>query len=414
MRLAPAGIAALAALVITAPAQALVVGISDQQAGAFGDARLRALGFAGARLIVPWNAATSEPATVQAWLDAARAAGLTPHVAFEHLRSDHCPSSPCALPSVAEYSAAVRAFHARFPSVTTFTTWNEANHETQPTASRPETVAGYYDALRSACASCTVVAGDVIDSGSYTQWLRRLAAASSTSPSLWGLHNYTDVTYGTTSGTDGALDAVGGTFWIEETGGIVVRRDSAGREILRSDESRAAAAISQAFTIAASRPRIARMYIYQWQARTRDTFDAGLVRPDGALRPSYTRLAAELSSLRTAQAAATTPTATKVAVPRFTVAWSRSRGRTVVLRTTCAKACTGKVSVTLRTLARGTRRLKSQWIGTRAYRRNRVLTIRISATAMARVRRATRRSLALTVTPTGSNKRRSVLTLKRP
>src|SRR4051794_35002826 len=94
-------------------ARALVVGIGDQQPSAFADPRLRALGMRHARLIVPWNAATTEPAAVQAWLDAAAAAGMTPHVAFEHLRSDNCPGRPCVLPTRAQYRAAVRAFVAR-------------------------------------------------------------------------------------------------------------------------------------------------------------------------------------------------------------------------------------------------------------------------------------------------------------
>jgi hypothetical protein len=66
---------------------ALTVGIGDQQPGAFSEQRLLGLGVSHARLVVPRDAATSEPATVQAWLDATAAAGMTPHVAFEHLRS---------------------------------------------------------------------------------------------------------------------------------------------------------------------------------------------------------------------------------------------------------------------------------------------------------------------------------------
>jgi hypothetical protein len=33
-----------------------------------------------------------------------------------------------------------------------------------------------------------------------------------------------------------------------------------------------------------------RMYVYQWRASALDRFDSGLVRPDGSLRPSYTRV----------------------------------------------------------------------------------------------------------------------------
>lgn len=133
--------AVVGALVAPASAGALTVGIGDQQPSAFVDGRLRALGLRVARLTVPWDAAATEPAAVQSWLDAVAAAGMTPHVAFEHRRSDRCPASPCVVPSRSEYRAAVAAFHARFPQVTTFTTWNEANHQSQPVASRPEAVA---------------------------------------------------------------------------------------------------------------------------------------------------------------------------------------------------------------------------------------------------------------------------------
>ena len=151
---------------MVAPAGAVTVGLSDQQPETFADARVRALGVKHARLVVPWDAATSEPGRVQAWLAAVAAAGMRPHVAFEHLRSERCPDVPCTVPSRDRYRAAVAAFHRRFPAVRTFTTWNEANHRSQPVAGRPEAVAGFYRELRAVCPACTVVAGDVLDSGS--------------------------------------------------------------------------------------------------------------------------------------------------------------------------------------------------------------------------------------------------------
>ena len=77
-------LAAVLASAMAAPASAgaLTVGIGDQQPSAFADGRLRALGLRVARLTVPWDAATTEPAAVQAWLDAVAAAGMAPHVAF--------------------------------------------------------------------------------------------------------------------------------------------------------------------------------------------------------------------------------------------------------------------------------------------------------------------------------------------
>jgi len=126
---------------------------------------------------------------VQAWLSAVAAAGVSPPVAFEHARETRCADAPCSAPSRAAYGQAVRAFIARFPSVRTYTTWNEANHRSQPVAFRPELVAGYYEALGVACPECTVVAGDVLDSGSYVDWIRRFRASTGRHPRLWGLHN---------------------------------------------------------------------------------------------------------------------------------------------------------------------------------------------------------------------------------
>jgi hypothetical protein len=166
-------VALLALAAFPAAARATAIGLSDQDAAAFSDARLRALHLGYARLVVPWDAATSEPARVQAWLGAVAATGLKPHVAFEHASGTRCPDSPCTAPSRAAYAAAVRRFVARFPQVHTYTTWNEANHVSRPVASRPEAVAGYYEELHAACRSCTVVAGDVLDSGSFIPWIQR-------------------------------------------------------------------------------------------------------------------------------------------------------------------------------------------------------------------------------------------------
>jgi hypothetical protein len=295
-RLLPAVTAAAALLGPVAPARAVVVGLADQTPTAYADARVHALGLRYARLVVPWDAATSEPQAAQGWLTAVAAAGMTPHVAFEHLASDRCPSRPCTTPTAAEYGAAVRRFVARFPQVRTYTTWNGANHVSQPVADDPEAVAAYYDELRAACRACTIVAGDVLDSGSYRRWLQRFLRASTTTPRLWGLHDYGDVTYGRTTGVDAVLATVPGALWIEETGGLVSLRNAAGRQTLAIGEAAAAKAIDRAFAIAAARPRIARMYVYQWQAKATDRFDAGLVRPDGTTRASYTALARDLAA----------------------------------------------------------------------------------------------------------------------
>jgi hypothetical protein len=252
MRLARGLTLALALLGPASTAQAAAVGLADQQPASYADARARALGLRYARLTVPWDAATSQPQAVAAWLAAVRAAGMTPHVAFEHLATDRCPQRPCTTPTAAQYGAAVRRLVALFPQVRTYTTWNEANHASQPVADDPEAVAAYYGELRAACAGCTVVAGDVLDSGSYRRWLERFLRASTTTPPLWGLHDYGDVTYGRTTGVDSVLATVPGALWIEETGGLVALRNAAGRATFAATEASAATAIDRAFAIAAA------------------------------------------------------------------------------------------------------------------------------------------------------------------
>jgi hypothetical protein len=326
---------AAALLVAASAAHAALVGLADQQPESYADPRAQALGLRHARLTVPWDAATSEPQVVATWLAAVRAAGMAPHVAFEHLATDRCPGQPCTTPTAAQYGAAIRRFVALFPQVRTYTTWNEANHASQPVADDPEAVAAYYDALRSACPGCTIVAGDVLDSGSYRRWLQRFLSASTTTPRLWGLHDYGDVTYGRTTGVDTVLATVPGRLWIEETGGLVSLRNAAGRQTFAVAEDSAARAIDRAFAIAAANPRVTRMYVYQWRANTGDRFDAGLVRPDGAARPSYAALARDLA----AQAAL-----------RWKATWSTRRAGRLLLRATCTtsdRVCRGRVTVAI-------------------------------------------------------------------
>ncbi len=402
-------------LAVAGPAHAVEVGLGDQKPAAFADARARALGLRHARLIVPWNAASSEPARVQAWLDAVAAAGLAPHVAFEHLRTDDCPGSPCVLPSRAQYRAAVAAFHARWPQVRTFTTWNEANHVSQPVARRPEVAAGYWEELIAACSGCTVVAGDVLDSGGYVRWLERFSAATDGRPRRWGLHNYGDVAYGRTTGTDDVLAAVPGELWIEETGGIVTLRSAAGRITLSTNEARAEAGIDRAFAIAAARPRIARMYLYQWQAFVNDRFDAGLTRPDGSLRASYAAVVRNLA----------TPTATAAPAPRIRARWSKVKRHQLLLRITCRagdRRCRGTVIASLRTRTTPAAKERARRLGRRRYRtfstRGTIaLRVNVSRALRLRARRSARRRLAVRVTPTlpsGAARSFSVVLPRRP
>jgi hypothetical protein len=271
-----------------APGTGALLGIADQKPDIFSDPLFRRLGFVRSRLNTPWNSIFSEPARLAKWLNAARAAGVEPLVAFERARGSACPEQPCALPSVADYRRAVSAFHRRYPWVRLLQPWNEANSATQPTGKNPERAAAYYQALRSVCRDCTVTAADVLDGSNLARWLMRFKAALGGTPTpLWGLHNYSDTNRFRTTGTKRMLALVKGEIWFTEAGGIVSFKTADGRSPLPYDERRAARAIRFLFRLARLSPRITRIYIYQWKIDfPGNRFDAGLVGPDGKTRPA--------------------------------------------------------------------------------------------------------------------------------
>jgi hypothetical protein len=277
-----------------------LLAIADQKPETFADPAFRRLGVARSRLNTPWNSIFTEPARLAAWLDAARAAGVEPLVAFEHGRGEPCPAQPCTLPSTTDYTRAVRAFHARYPWVRLLQPWNEANSATQPTGTKPERAAAYYEAVTAVCPGCIVTAADVLDSGNLTRWLARFrAAVHGRTPKLWGLHNYSDTNRFHNEGTRRMLAAVPGQVWLTEAGGIVSFKTADGRVALPYDEQRAARAIRYLFKLAASSRRITRVYIYQWKIDfPGNRFDAGLVGPDSAPRPALRVVLQRRSLLR--------------------------------------------------------------------------------------------------------------------
>jgi hypothetical protein len=277
-----------------------LLAIADQKPETFSDPLFRRLGVARSRLNTPYNSIFTEPERLAAWLDAARAAGVEPLIAFERARGSACPAQPCHLPSVAEYSKAIAAFHARYPWVRLLQPWNEANSATQPTGTHPERAAAYYEAVKRICKGCVITAADVLDGGNLERWLRAFQAAlHGLAAPLWGLHNYTDTNRFRTTGTKRMLRSVTGEIWLTEAGGIVSFTTSDGRTALSDDEQRAARAIRFLFRLARLSPRITRIYVYQWKIDfPGNRFDAGLVRPDGHPRPSLRVLLQHGSLLR--------------------------------------------------------------------------------------------------------------------
>jgi len=273
-------------LVVSGARGAVPVGLADQQASALVDPQLGALGLRSARVVAPWDAALGESAALDNWLRTAQGLGLEAFVSFGRRKDEDCRTGPCRLPSANEYRAAFLAFRARWPWVTTFGAWNEANHPGQPTANAPTATAGLYETVVAACPECRIVAPEVLDIDSMLGWLRRFRAALRTEPPLWGLHNYGDVTYGRATSTEALLAAVPGKVWVTETGGIVQA------DRWPYDEGRARLGVLRALALADAHPdQIERVFMYQWRAAWWEAWDAGLLRPDGTPRPGYAALA---------------------------------------------------------------------------------------------------------------------------
>jgi hypothetical protein len=324
-----------------------LVGISDQEPGTFADPLFTALPIATARLIVPWDVQWTDPGRLEAWLAAARRAGVEPLIALGAARGSRCPASPCRLPAVADYEDAVRALVRSHPSVRQLTPWNEPNHASQPTAGTPARAAAYYDAARAACPACTLVAGDVLDAPGFLRWLAVYRRALGEAPAVWGLHDYYDTTYGRSDGIDGLLAAVPGEVWLTETGGIVAHRRDDGRVSLPADEQRAAAGVRRAIALADARPaRVRRVYLYQWRAGDDAAFDGGLLSPSGEPRAGYAalrRALAERVPTAPPRVAARAGSAQIAVTGRVTLAGRRLR--LPVLCVATGGRCTGRMSV---------------------------------------------------------------------
>jgi hypothetical protein len=276
------------------------IGISDNQAALFADPRFRWLGVRFARIVVPWNVVRRprELAWDAAWLHAARAAGVRPLVAFN---AD--PSRPRQLPSVAAYGAAVKGFMRLFPWVVDYSPWNEENHPKQPTGSNPRRAAEYFNLLAARCPRCSITAADVLDIPNMSGWVRTFLRFAR-SPRLWGLHSYVDVGLNTRRRAAQLLRMVRGQVWITEGGGVVWRWErpynSSRATYVVHSEPHAAMLARRLLSLAASSPRITRLYYYQWRvprtlawARAHRTisWDSGLLRPDCSARPALAVIA---------------------------------------------------------------------------------------------------------------------------
>jgi hypothetical protein len=284
-------------------ASGLTIGISDNSSGIFGDPRFRWLGVRVARLVVPWDVAErpAELAWQAAWLQAARAAGVRPLVAF-----NDDPSHPRLLPSPAAYAKAVEAFMRLFPWVSEYSTWNEENHPRQPTGSNPRRAAQYFNLLSAYCPSCSITAADVLDISNMASWVRTFLRFAH-HPRLWGLHNYLDLWLGGHQRSSQFLRMVPGEVWFTELGGVSWRYErpygSPRARFVVHSEAQVALDAERLLPLASISPRVTRLYYYQWRvphtlgwarAHGRLYWDSGLLRPDCSARRAFFVLARDL------------------------------------------------------------------------------------------------------------------------
>lgn len=304
-----AGAAASASAARRAPrGPSYMTGIGDDQDEMFANPLWQQLHTKIVRDIVPYDVAVRpynlEHATE--WIRAAEAQHQRILVAFYH--SEYTPSR---MPSVATYKRDVAKFIKLFPHIREYQAWDEANrgnvHSGPAQFSSPSAVedAKYYQALKRDCIPCTVVGLDVLDQDDIyptidyiEEFKREIYRLHTLMPTVWGLHNYSDLNRLESWRTRDLVADLGGEVWLTETGGIV-KFGGAFPNKHGSGLTRAAKVLHFMFGVAASNPRIKRLYIYDWTGGTASTrFDAGLMNAHYKPRPGYVVVCRQLHAAR--------------------------------------------------------------------------------------------------------------------
>ncbi len=278
----------LLTLALAAPAAAKkpIVGVGDQNPKMFSDPNFQKLGVKHSRLVLAWDWYKTQWMidSTDAWMAAAQAAGVRPLVAFNvNWATKNGHRKP---PSISEYRKSFRLVRERYPWVSDFSAWNEANHTAQPTAKNPRLAARYFNALRADCRTCTIVAADVLDTKDMIAWVKKFKKHAR-GAKIWGIHNYKDANdaKGTTKQL---LRVVKGQVWLTETGGILRLKShdgsNGGRKHTKAQQAKA---VKRVYTIAKSSRRITRVYFYEWAKKKGNRWDSAFVETNGKLRPAY-------------------------------------------------------------------------------------------------------------------------------
>jgi hypothetical protein len=324
---AAALLAAAAPLLAATKAHHPQVGIGDDKPDMFSDPRFLALGIKTVRYDMHWDA-LSMPTferTVTAWMKAAHAHHLDVLLTIDHsdkviykvvkvkekvhgktvyVKKRKGFSQSRVLPTPAQYLTAFKAFRKRFPWVKNFVTWDETNYYGEATYDKESLVASYYREMRKACSSCTILAAEFLDVNKHeavptTTWAKKFVKALGYQPGYWGLNNYEDANHLISTSTRELLGAVTGKIWLAETGGIVSRLHTTNKQAgFTQDAAHAAKADTYLLkTIGSLSPRIQRIYLYEWDAKSRrDSWDTALISYNHVPRAGYSVLAKMLFS----------------------------------------------------------------------------------------------------------------------
>jgi polysaccharide biosynthesis protein PslG len=276
----------------TAHAAGPAIGMGEQKPNMFASRPWQRLGLRDARYLAPWDVIDDpyQLALLDTWMAAARQARVRVAISLQHsLRSRRLART---LPTATQFARKFRRLRARYPTVRDWLPWNEANSPGSMTEHRPRRAARYFDVVSRACRGCRVVAADVIDTPGMGSWVRRFKRAARTRPRIWGLHNYVDANQFTSRGTRTLLALTRGKIWFTEVGGVVLRREYTGRgrvrKTFRYGVRHAARATAHGLRLSCLSRRVARVYLYHWQAPVRVTsWDSGLLDAAGRTRPAY-------------------------------------------------------------------------------------------------------------------------------
>jgi hypothetical protein len=299
---------ALIVLVPASPAAAkssIRIGVADQSPAMFDSPYFQQLKIKRTRYFVPADVMqdAGELARADEFVTAARAAHVS---TFIHVSTADLRDKRGKVVSTSSYRRNVTKLvsHFRRLGVRDFGAWNEENHKSQETWNKIGNAVSYfksmYTAVHSRCATCAVVGLDLLDQAGVDRYARsfyaRLSPTWRKRLKVVGIHNYSDVNRGRTTGTAKIINTVRRynkrtKFWFTETGALASFQAS-----FPYSESRQASRIKNMFSFA-SRYRsrgVERVYSYNFFGINNDAscgrhcqFDAGLVDPDGTPRPVF-------------------------------------------------------------------------------------------------------------------------------